>query len=346
MNRREVALAASLGPLDRAAEPPRNGERECFFRVDVQLRAEAAADIGSDHTELRLGNPCDPAQRDARDVRHLCGRPQRELARRRDRCHEHRARLDRIRDQPVLAVALRHGHRGLREQTVDLTRFERPRVARIRPELVVDEWRTVRERGLRIDDRRQRVVLDLDQLCRILRGAAARRCDHRDRVAGVPSLVDRHGLVFGSVRVLGRDPRAREGALPLVGEIRAGPRGDDAGVRERRRDVHLGDARVCVRAAHDAEIDHPVDTHVVHPLRLSLEELLVLFPLDRGADSRADLNFDRSSHRATASIASTMFWYPVQRQMLPSSACRISASLGRGFSSSRLTAASTMPLVQ
>ena len=58
--------------------------------------------------------------------------------------------------------------------------------------------------------------------------------------------------------------------MPLAGEVRPGPRGDDIGVRERRRDVHTRDARVCVRAPHDGEIDHPRDVHVVHPLRLAL----------------------------------------------------------------------------
>ena len=41
-----------------------------------------------------------------------------------------------------------------------------------------------------------------------------------------------------------------------------------------------------------------------------------------------------------------MFMYPVQRQMLPLSARRISASLGCGFSASSVFALSTIPGVQ
>jgi hypothetical protein len=58
----------------------------------------------------------------------------------------------------------------------------------------------------------------------------------------------------------------------------------------------------------DAEIEHPVRSHVVDPLRLSLEELAILLPRDRRADDPPDLDLDRGAHRATSAIASTMFW--------------------------------------
>ncbi len=45
-----------------------------------------------------------------------------------------------------------------------------------------------------------------------------------------------------------------------------------------------------------AEIDHPGDVHVVHPLRLPLEKLAVLFSLDRHADRSADFDLRRSAH--------------------------------------------------
>ena len=52
-----------------------------------------------------------------------------------NRGDEHRARLDRIRNQPVLAIPLTHGHVRLREQQVDLALLQRPRVAPICLEL-------------------------------------------------------------------------------------------------------------------------------------------------------------------------------------------------------------------
>jgi len=44
VDRGQVALAAGLRPLDRASQPARDYERERLFCVDVELRAEAAAD--------------------------------------------------------------------------------------------------------------------------------------------------------------------------------------------------------------------------------------------------------------------------------------------------------------
>src|SRR5204863_1346198 len=49
---------------------------------------------------------------------------------------------------------------------------------------------------------------------------------------------------------------------------------------------------------------------------------------------------------AAAEIALMMFWYPVQRQVLPAMALRISASLGRGVFVSNWQAESIMPGVQ
>ena len=158
-----------------------------------------------------------------------------------------------------------------------------------------------------IDDRRKRLVLDHDQLRRVLRGAAARRRDHGNGVTGIARLVDRNRLVLRRIRILGRKPRAGQRALPLLGDLRTGPGADDVCMRERGRHVHLHDARVRIRAAHNAEVHHPGDAHVVHPLRLSLKQLLVLFTLDRDADRPADLDLHRRGHRATAEIASTMF---------------------------------------
>ena len=95
--------------------------------------------------------------------------------------------------------------------------------------------------------------------------------------------------------------------MPLVREVGARPRCDDVRVRERRRDVDTRDTRVRVRAAHDRQVDHPRRAHVVDPLGLADEELLILFALDGGADRLADLELDRGGHHATASIARTMF---------------------------------------
>jgi len=172
----------------------------------------------------------------------------------------------------------------------------------------MDERRAVRKRSFDVGDRRQRLVVDLDELDCILGGFAAGRDDDGDCVAGIANLVGRERLVRRGIRVFGRQPRARQRCLPVLVEIFARPRGDHTGVRHRRPDIDTRDPRVRVRRTDDAEKHHPGQLHVVDPLRLPLEKLLVFLALDRRADNPAYDDFARPTHRATAPIASTMFW--------------------------------------
>ena len=106
-----VVLRALLDPLHRPADLAAERQRQRLLRVDVQLRAEAAADVGRDDPQLRLGDAGHAGERHLRDVRDLRGRPQRELALGRDRHRQTAARLDRVRDQARLDVPLLHHDR-------------------------------------------------------------------------------------------------------------------------------------------------------------------------------------------------------------------------------------------
>jgi len=94
----------------------REDEAKRLFGVHLELRAEASAHVGGDDPELGLGDSRRAGQGHARDVRNLTGRPHRELTRRRDRLHEHRARLDGIRDEPLLPVPALDGHGSVGER--------------------------------------------------------------------------------------------------------------------------------------------------------------------------------------------------------------------------------------
>ena len=143
VDRRLVALGPRLDPLDRTAELAREHERERLLGVDVQLRAEAAADVRCDDAELRLRNAGHHRQRHARDVRNLRRRPHRQLARRRERLDDDAARLHRVGDQPLLAVSLLHHHRGVRKLLVDIPCRQLPGVTTVCAEVVVDDRRAV-----------------------------------------------------------------------------------------------------------------------------------------------------------------------------------------------------------
>ena len=74
-------LAARLDPLHRPAELERDDlHREDLLAVELQLGAEAAADVGRDDPDLVLRDAGRQRQQHPHDVRDLGGRPQGELA--------------------------------------------------------------------------------------------------------------------------------------------------------------------------------------------------------------------------------------------------------------------------
>ena len=224
VDRGEVALRALLRPLHRPADPLRQSERERLLGVDVELRAEAAADVRRDHPQARLGHAEDDREPEAQDVRDLGRRPERVLVGRGLVGRDHAARLDRVRDQALLAVALLHGHGRVAEDALDVAALELPGEAVVRAEVVVEDRRAVGERLLGVDHGRKLLVVDLDELGRVLR-QSARLGDHdRDAVALVAHLVGGERAVHRLLGVLGDEPDARERGRPVVGEVGAGER--------------------------------------------------------------------------------------------------------------------------
>ena len=73
-------LAARLDPLDRLADLERDDRGDDLLAIELQLRAEPAADVGRDDPQLVLGDAGGQRQQDPHDVRDLGRRPERELA--------------------------------------------------------------------------------------------------------------------------------------------------------------------------------------------------------------------------------------------------------------------------
>ncbi len=137
------------------------------------------------------------------------------------------------------------------------------------------------ERLLRIDDHRERLVLDLDRVGAVGRDVALGRQDRRDLLGLVHHLLHRqHHL---RVRHEGRHP-----VEVVLGEVLAGDDREDAGDRERLGRVDLDDLRVRVRAPHDVEVEHAGQLDVVDVRPLAADEARVLLALDRVAHA-ADL---------------------------------------------------------
>ena len=194
-------LGAGLGELHRPAQAPGDQEGHQLLGGELQLAAEAAADVRRDHPDLGLGDPGHQGQQDPQDVRHLGGRPHGDLLT--GRVDDGRARLHERRNQPLLAEPpLDHDavRRAPRRSPPRRRRRCPPRPSR-RP-----RWRCVlvpssgwtrsapsAMRGpLDVEDDRQLLVVDVDQVGGVARLAVGPRGDDRHGLAGERHVVDGH----------------------------------------------------------------------------------------------------------------------------------------------------------
>ena len=166
----------------------------------------------------------------------------------------------------------------------------------------------VSERGLDVAHRGQRLVIDLDELGGVLRERAAVGDHDRDAVAGVARLVDGERPVRRQLDVLGDGPGTGQPARPLVGEVGAGERRDDALGLACGSEVDARDPRVRVGTADDGHPDHACDRDVVDEAGLAGQELGILLARDRRADVRLLLGGCHHATAAAARTALTMFW--------------------------------------
>ena len=199
------------------------------------------------------------------------------------------------------------------ERLLDLPGVELPDVALVRLEIVVDERRIGVERLGDVGDRRERLVLDLDELGRVLRDRPRLGHDHGDAVADVPCLVEGEREVRRHPDLFGYRPGAGQRAGPVGGELGTAEGGDDTLNLAGRGEVDLADPRVRVRAAHDREPDLAGQVDVVDELAVAGDELPVLLARDRGADDAAGGEGLSGRHHASAPTAAvrtaaTMFW--------------------------------------
>ena len=280
---RDVVLRALLRPLHRPAEALRQRDREKLLRVDVELRAEASSHVGRDDAYLRLRDAEDERHREAQDVRHLRRGPQRDVARRPD-LREHASRLDRVRDQARLDVAPRHDDVCRVDRGLRIARLELPDVALVRLELGVDERSVVRECLLDVTDRAEGLVVDLDELRRILGQRAALGDDDGDAVTLIARLVSGERVVRRHLDVLRHRPGAGHAADPVAGEVRTGERGDDTLRSPGGVEVDAVDPRVGIRAADDRHVDRPRQCQVVDEGATSAQQGGVLLALDGRPD--------------------------------------------------------------
>ena len=178
-------LRAVLDPLDRLADRERRDDREDVARVDRHLAAEPAADVVGLHPDVLLGQAAHEGEHGPDGVRGLARHVQGHLAADGVPVGDAAARLDRgdvdPRDVDVLGHAdLGRGHRGVGPGPV--ARFPVPDVVvRLVLAAVRAEDERVRlHRLVRVDDDRQRLVVDEDGGDAVGRDVLGRRDDRGD----------------------------------------------------------------------------------------------------------------------------------------------------------------------
>jgi hypothetical protein len=308
VDRPDVVLRALLGPLHRSPEATRDRNRDRPLAVDLDLRAEAAADVGCDHADLRLGDAEHKLEHEALDVWRLCRRPQRDVAGR-SHLRKHSPRLDRVRDEARLVVAPSDDHVGGVYRRLHRLGLELPQVALVRSEVLVDDRRAVRERLLDACDRRERLPVDVDELGGVLCERARLSDDYRNRIALVPRLVGGEGEVRRHLDVLGHGPCARESSCPLIREICARVDGDHALRRAGGVEVHALDACARVGAAHDDHVRGARERQVLDVRASTTQERRVLLALDGGSHHLGScLDRGHDATPAADATALTMLW--------------------------------------
>ena len=279
----EEGLGALAGPLHRPAEQARRPRRHRVLGVEERLHAEAAADVGRE--DAHLGSV--DLERTGQDVGEqpaaLRAGVQRDRARGGIEVGDRRARLDRVRDQPVVDHAQpgdvgRLGERGVDGGAIAVLPVERQIVGHV----VVHQWLAGLGCGFGIGHRGQRFVVDRDQLGRVL-GLARGLGDHeRDIVADMAYPIDAQHrtqpvLALRAVTIFHGDA-ARQGVAAGRRVFRAGDHRQHPGRSLRRVDLDGLDPGMGLRRTHDGNVCLAVEIDIVGIAPGARDETLILDP--------------------------------------------------------------------
>jgi hypothetical protein len=254
-------LPPRLDPLDRPAEPTGQLGHHDVLGVVHALGAEAAAHVRrGDHPHPILGQPELPGDHPSMPVDHL-HRPadrQRLVA----PLGDERARLEGMRAPARQADARAHHHRRGAERRLHVAHALAPLRDHVAADLLVEDGGAGGQRGLDVHHRGQRLVLDADQIERVV-GAVDVVGDHRrHRLPNEAHAAgrERTDLAGHRQRGVGGVDRHRPADRAEVG------RHEDAhhaGRAPRGRHVDRSDARVRVRRAQHRGVQAPRHGQIV-----------------------------------------------------------------------------------
>ncbi len=245
------------GPFDRPAHLFRGPGHQRLFRIVEDLRAEAAADIGGDNTQLVLGDAQhEGAHQQPDHMRVLAGRIERVFAGRPVVIADRGARFHGIWRQPLiddvnLGDVMRLGKGGIDRRLVADMPVEAGIVLGIRPDLGGTRLVGIGRR----DDGRQLLVAHLNGFGCVAGLGQGLADDQRDLIADMTHTVLAQREMWRLdhwAAILAVDlPAAGNAALVVIG---AGENADDTGHGFCLRRVDLGDLGMGMRRAQDIGI--------------------------------------------------------------------------------------------
>ena len=286
------ALGPLGGPLDRPSELHRGVGAGHLLGIDVDLRAEAAADIRGDHAQLVLRRQGDEGRHhQPRHMRVLAGGVQGVLVHARVVVAQGGPRLHRVGGQPVVDDVERRHMGGVGERGLGLVLVaEGPEEGRVVRRLVM-ELRRVVSRGIgRADHMRQLVISDLQPLGRVLGLGEGFGDDDRHRVAHIAhpfGLQDRMagGAHAATVPVVDHPACRQRAGHAVGGEIVPGEHAEHTGHRFGGRLVDAGDPGMRERRPGDVGIGLAGTVEIVDVAALAGQKPLVFLAAQRGADA-------------------------------------------------------------
>ena len=253
---RNEVLAPIFGPFDGLSQLDRRPRHEHLFGEEQHdLGAEAAAHVRRDDLDLEFRQAEHVGQAVLDRERRLSGIPNGERLLQRVEDSHHAASLDgaaaRAFDRQVLLEHVRGGAEcGIRIAD-DLLQARRDVVGHV----VMDPWLARFGRHTKVNNRRQRLPVDFDQISRIFSDVAILGDDHRDRLADVADLVHCQWALRPAMRQVGMRHDERRGLVELA-QIGGRIHRPHAGLRPRPGNVDPDNPSVAVRAAQDRRVEH------------------------------------------------------------------------------------------
>ena len=241
-------LRAVLDELDRRVEQPRQVPGQHAV-LDAALDAVAAAHV---HVEVHahlVGRQPQRVGELVGELRHLDRGPHVQQVAGAVPPGHHAERLQRHGGVAVPAAADAHRTGRARPVAVHVTPAELAVRHDVGAVVGMHQRRVVACGHLRVDHRRQRLVVDRDELGAVFGDGPRRRHDGGHPLAGVPGRVDGEGPPLH-----GRDVQVLPQRIGVLGQLRAGQHGHHAVQFQRLRRIDAGDAGVRIGAGDQADV--------------------------------------------------------------------------------------------